>query len=263
MTPESSVPANSGCPAILEGSANFRDLGGYPTEAGRRIRRGQLFRAGNMARLTDTDHQVLARLAIKTICDLRSTHEREAEPYVWCSVAGVAYWACDSSESFADLGRLIATGQLTAETARTTMIEGYRRLPFEQAAAVTELLRRLAVGELPLVFNCSAGKDRTGVAAAIILSVLGVSRATIIKDYLLTNEILRGNPMFRERIQGLAALSKAQNEGMSVVLSADPAYLNAALTAIEDSYSTIDVYVRNRLGISDKLRAHIHEQLLE
>lgn len=246
----------------LEGGRNFRDLGGYQTLDGRRVKWGKLFRSGSMARLTPADYERLSKLSIKSICDLRTIQERTAEPNKWCEVAGIAYWAREHSESFGELRRVMISGLSTPEMARAAMIEGYRQLPFEQAPAHRALFERLAAGEVPLVFNCAAGKDRAGTAAALILSALGVPREVVVEDYVLTDRVIDLEAIFmdRKRRNELTDLSRGM---VSAILKADAGYLHAALDAVEAKHGTVAGYVRDNLGVTEETLFAIRQSLLE
>ncbi len=246
----------------LEGGRNFRDLGGYQTLDGRRVKWGKLFRSGSMARLTPADYERLSKLSIKTICDLRTIQERTAEPNKWCEVAGIAYWAREHSDSFGELRRVMMSGLSTPEMARAAMIEGYRQLPFEQAPAHQALFNRMAAGEVPLVFNCAAGKDRAGTAAALILSALGVPREIVVEDYVLTDRVVDLEAIFmdRKRRNELTDLSRGM---VSAILKADAGYLHAALDAVEAKHGTVAGYVRDNLGVTEEALLAIRQNLLE
>ena len=169
----------------LEGGLNFRDLGGYPSEDGRRIRWGQLFRSGTMHRLTDADYRHLETLGIKVVYDLRSTLERREAPTDW-RAAPAEYLFRDyenTSTALADLGEAA-----TADAVRELMIRAYVRMPTTHRDAYRELFARLVKADVPLVFNCAAGKDRTGVAAALVLSALEVRRDIIVNDFTALSE---------------------------------------------------------------------------
>ncbi|MGA2396493.1 MAG: tyrosine-protein phosphatase [Steroidobacteraceae bacterium] len=246
----------------LEGGRNFRDLGGYLTSDGRRVKWGKLFRSGSMAGLTPADYESLATLSIKTVCDLRTIQERQAEPNRWCQVANIRYWAHEHRHSFGELRQVMASGVPTPELARAAMIQGYRRLPFEQAPAHQELFSRLAAGEVPLVFNCSAGKDRAGTAAALILSALGVPRETVVEDYVLTDRVVDLESIFMATARRSVLMSQAPGI-VAAVLKADASYLHAALDAVEEKHGTVAAYLQDALGITEKVSCAIRESLLE
>jgi protein-tyrosine phosphatase len=248
----------------LQGGRNFRDLGGYPTHDGRSVKWRRIFRSGSMAGLTPADQQRLSTLAIRTICDLRTNHERETEPCSWHRAAEISYWARDYVEGFGELRRLMASPLSTPQDARTAMIEGYRRLPFQQAPAYKELFRRLAAGEIPLAFNCSAGKDRAGTAAALVLTALGVPRESVLEDYLLTDRVVDFKTLFMQRAQQRNSTLAAQSpEIIAAVLGTDPAYLGAALAAIDQQHGSFGAYARDVLDVDEKAMSQIRRQLLE
>jgi protein-tyrosine phosphatase len=246
----------------LEGGRNFRDLGGYRTLDGRRVKWGKLYRSGSMAWLTPADYERLAKLSIKTICDLRTVQERTAEPNKWCQVANIGYWAREHSDSFGELRKVMVSGLSTPEMARAAMIEGYRQLPFEQAPAHQALFSRLAAGEVPLVFNCAAGKDRAGTAAALILSALGVPRETVVDDYMLTDRVVDLEAIFMDRKRKNELTGQARGV-VTAILKADPSYLHAALDAVEEKHGTVAAYLQDAVGITEEALFTMRQSLLE
>jgi hypothetical protein len=144
-----------------EGRFNFRDIGGYKTEDGRITRWGRVYRSGMMAHFTDAGHAAISKLGIRLICDLRTTREREEAPTRWQDAGVADYWARDYDLSRGELSRMMESEDNAADEVRNAMIGNYRKLAFEQAESYRHLFARLAEGHLPLVFNCSAGKDRT------------------------------------------------------------------------------------------------------
>ena len=248
----------------LEGGRNFRDLGGYPTHDGRSVKWGKLFRSGSMSSLTPADYDRLSKLSIKTICDLRTIDERQVEPNKWYQVANITYWARDYGDSFGELRKLMASALSTPEAARVAMIDGYRQLPFEQAPTYKELFSRLAAGEVPLVFNCSAGKDRAGTAAALILSALGVPRETVVEDYLLTDQIVDFESVFVERAHKRnSSLMNQSPEIVATILRSDATYLHAALDAVDKKHGSVAAYLQDVLGITEIELSAIRQSLLE
>jgi protein-tyrosine phosphatase len=246
----------------LEGGRNFRDLGGYQTLDGRRVKWRRLYRSGSMAWLTPADYDRLSELAIKTVCDLRTPQERTAEPNRWCQVANIGYWAREDGESFGELRKVMMTGLSTPEMARAAMIEGYRQLPFKQASAHQVIFNRLAAGELPLAFNCSAGKDRAGTAAALILRALGVPRDAVVEDYVLTDRVVDLEAIFMDRRRKHELTSQSRSV-VSAILKADAGYLHAALDAVEERHGTVVAYVRDALGLNEEALFAMRQNLLD
>jgi protein-tyrosine phosphatase len=265
IAPDSIAEPYSGSRVLaLEGGQNFRDLGGYLTCDGRRVKWGKIFRSGHMALLTTADINYLSKLQVRTICDLRATRERRSEPTQWHQIANINYWARDYDVGFGELREVLGSGHATREPARAAMIAGYRRLPFEQAAAYRELFARLAMGEVPLVVNCSAGKDRTGTAAALILSALRVPMETIVEDYLLTEKVLDIRRLFPSGVQqSRSKLADHSTEVAAVVLKADASYLHAAFDAIKERHGTIATYLCDELGVTESMLGSIQQHLLD
>lgn len=247
----------------LQGARNFRDLGGYRTADGRSVRWGKLFRSGSMAELTPADCDYLGGLGIRFVCDLRTTDERAAAPCAWTERAGTIHWSRDYLTSFGDLrGLLRADLPPTVTAVRTVMQAAYRQLPFEQAPAYRELFKRLHQGELPMIFNCTAGKDRTGIAAALILSALGVDREQIVEDYGLSNQLLdplrhAGNPNKK------SLLGRLSPEVLQSIMGTHPDYLRSAFVAIEERHGKLERYLSEALGVGEDELACIRRELLE
>lgn len=251
----------------LEGGRNFRDMGGYVTEDGRTVKWGQVFRSGAMAGLTEADQQYLAHLGIRQVCDFRTTSERGQENAKWLqNNEKIAYWVRDYQLTDADFGRVMS-GNLTPEQARASMINLYDGLPYEQKTAYTDMFRFLADGQIPLAFNCTAGKDRAGFAAALILTAVGVPQETVFADYALTNVYL---PLAyspeRQTKDGnnemAALLAKVSKETIAALMVADPEYLRTAFAAIERKNGSMDNYFRDELGLSEEDRETLKNRLL-
>jgi protein-tyrosine phosphatase len=170
----------------LEGGRNFRDLGGYSGHGGKTIAWGRLYRSGVMNELTAADRAYLASLGIATICDLRSAEELKSEPSAMTAADGadIITFDYDMRQTMASLGALMTAK--TREEAVTAFAAGYVGMTDFLAPHYTDLFARLVREEVPLAVNCSAGKDRTGIAAALILSVLGTPRDEVIADYALS-----------------------------------------------------------------------------
>jgi protein-tyrosine phosphatase len=251
----------------LEGGRNFRDLGGYRAADGRQVKWGVLFRSGSLVDLTRTDWEHLTARGIQALCDFRSTGERESEPVPLADFPHVRYWARDYHTSFADLRTLMRDGLGTGGTARNAMLDGYRALPFDQAPGYRQLFAYLKAGRIPLVFNCSAGKDRAGTAAALVLSALGVPRDTVMEDFTLTNQVLNLRQALLRRGESSAdattSLVRQPPEVIEAILHADPAYIATALDAIDARYGSMAGYLREQLDVSAGELQQLRDTLLE
>jgi len=231
----------------LSGASNFRDLGGYIGQDGRTVRWRRLFRSDHLAGLTPEDASRVAELGVARTVDLRGERERAAVPY---TLPGVAQHALPIEPTVVQRMKdlLDAGHHLTAQETVGLMQQTYRAFVHDNAHRFSELFRLLLDEDAPLVFHCTAGKDRTGFAAALILLALDVPRPVVIQDYLLTNELYRRPPL---------APSRAPQEVLDVLWRVDEAFLEAALHAVEADYGGIDGYLRQRLGVAEKERARL------
>jgi len=249
----------------LEGGVNFRDLGGYPTADGRRVRWGLLYRSGSMAGLTDADYAYLKKLNIKAVADFRSTEERLREP---------TRWPTDGNEPrrlqrdySLELGELMAVMREapSAAAAKIAFASFYRRLPEQFAAQYREMFAEMLAGNSPLAFNCSAGKDRTGVAAALILTALGVSRDVVTSDYLLSNRFYKPKPPTAEAANDPTAqmFSRMPPDIVQVFMGVDGSYLDAAFAGMAERYGSVDNYLEQAMGLTATDRAKLRELYTE
>lgn len=241
----------------LEGASNFRDVGGYRTADGRRVRTGLVFRSDSPDFLTTADFHTLNQLGVRTFCDLRDTQERNPNRPAGVDVPEIITWA-DSPKETRDYS--------SPEAVRRETIESYRHLPERYARPVGDIFRRIAKGDVPLMFHCSAGKDRTGFTTAILLRTLGVSEETVMADYLASNRYFDGGRVARELAKnpyagfGGQALSP---ETLAVILSVEREWLEASFASIEARYGSLDGYLTRGLGLSRMEIAAIRRRMLE
>lgn len=246
----------------LEGGHNFRDLGGYATREGRTVARGLVYRSGTMAELSDSDHAMLDAIGLKVVCDFRSTNERKRRPSRFPAVAQFEIWSRDHGMSAGDVTGALREPGATAETARAHISEAYRELAYEQAPSYRELFSRIAYGPLPLVFHCAAGKDRTGIAAALLLDLLGVERDVIMQDYALTDRFFaRGCELIAKDPFG-AKLAGIDPGVWEPIMRADPAYLAIMFETIDARHGSGEGFLRDELELTDADIAIIRERLL-
>jgi len=175
----------------LTGASNLRDLGGWRTVDGRRVRRSLVFRSASLATLTDADLATVATLGLRTVCDLRGEREAAAAPSRL--PAGVERVLLPIEPqvggSIRDLlKREVATGEdVVGLMERAYLAYGTSHL-FQYRALFAVLAD---AARQPVLFHCTAGKDRTGFGAALLLLALGVDRATILADYMATDRLWR------------------------------------------------------------------------
>ena len=239
--------------ALLQGASNFRDVGGYLTADGRRVRRGQVFRSDHLAGLTDADVARLQALGVGHSLDFRGEAECQATPY---DIAGVRRVALTIEPTvIARMQALVAQGIVpsTEETVEL-MRETYRDFVNHNAGTYGRFLKHLLAHPTPQVFHCTAGKDRTGFAAALLLSALGVDRRTIEQDYLLTNQLYRRDA----RLEG-----KGHPHVMQVLWQVQPEFLHAAFEVIDAQHGGMQDYLHGAIGLSPQELAELQRMLLE
>jgi len=255
----------------LQGGRNFRDLGGYRTAEGKRVKWGQVFRSGTMASLTDTDYGRLSALGIGVICDFRAKEEREREPTAFRRIgADLDYLTRDYSSNTSALRTMFAEGPPTPEKVRAAMTKLYGEIPYEHADSFRVMFRQLADGNLPLAFNCSAGKDRTGVAAGLLLTLLGVPRETVLADYALSEAVVNYERAYAEprvaasgKPDPYAFIAALPADVRAPLLRSDPAYLEQALAEVARREGSLDNYFANVLELSPADISAIRARLLE
>lgn len=218
---------------ILSGARNVRDLGGYPAADGRRVRWGRLYRAAELNTLTEGDLEILADRRIKTFVDFRRRQEiAESPDRRPASLDGAVSLPVDPGD-FTAYARTVGS-QPGAEV----MAELYRIMVRDFHEVFAEFLALAAQEQRgPILFHCAAGKDRTGIAAALLLAALGADHDTIFQDYLLSNIGLGDK---------YAEVLKARPE-LAPAVAADASYLEAAFEVIDREFDGLEAFLERRL----------------
>jgi protein-tyrosine phosphatase len=245
----------------LEGPTNFRDLGGYETMDGRCVAWGRVYRADGLDRLTRRDRAILQELGIQMLCDLRTYAEVEARPDP--ALEGIAYrhmpvFAKDPISRAAAIFNRHRLDIMFRRFYQTTIVDS-------GAPALGEVLRLAAdPRNLPLVFHCAAGKDRTGVTAALLLYICGVPRGTIIADYTLSNLGIEKSLAYIRKGSDRAKLHLGfKIEHMYPVLSARPELIEQTFDYIDTTYGSIDQYLFGPVVLTNSDLDAIRRNLLE
>lgn len=249
---------------------NLRDLGGLATTDGRTVAMGKVFRSGQLVDLPEEQIAVVHGLGVRKVLDLRSSHERAAVPglqlpgaeHVWLDVLGDAH-ATGPTRLGEVLRRPVeASALLGAGRADEIFCAAYRDMvssPLARAAYGRLLRVLLDPGAGPVLFHCAAGKDRTGWAAALVLSALGVPSDAILADYLETND---GFLASYTSFVSTWAEKGGDPEVLLAVMSARPAYLLAALDETHSSYGGIEGYLVDGLGMGADVVERLRDRLL-
>ncbi len=248
----------------IEGTLNFRDIGGYPTKFGRDVRRHTVYRSDGLATVGDAGWERMTELGIKEIFDLRHEVELRTAPYETpegITATNLPIGPKEVQTEAKDVFELMKSGG-EDDFGLDFMIEMYGRIFADHAEVFGELLTHLSDRErLPAVFHCTAGKDRTGIATALILSVLGVDRKTVLDDYELSNT-------FRStrRIEQLRPRLEAEGidvERVRPYLSAPRPALDAALTGVDVEHGNVDGFIVTKAGASLGTLDRLREVLLK
>src|SRR5712671_6657740 len=235
----------------LAGASNFRDLGGYRTRDGRTMRWQQIFRSNHLGHLTEADIEVLRPLGLKSAFDFRGSEERVA---AICGLAGIAVHSLPIEPTVvAALRARLADGvPLSSADAVEVMRESYRNYVRQNTPSFRALFALLLEDRAPLVIHCTAGKDRTGFACALILHSLGVPDDLIAEDYLLTNRFYRRDPH----------ASDLPEEVKAVLGTVQDSFLAAAFEAIRAEYGDLECYFSDGLGLGPAERASLETRYL-
>lgn len=261
----------------LTGIVNARELGGYISEDGRKVKRGVLLRTGALSGMTEADRTCLMeQYHLTDVIDFRTSFECAAAPdpvmdpvayhpirildEQGSQTAGMAAAATGEGFPLEKLVEYIKSGKVHPEDMYVDIV---------QSAALKEGYRKffeclLEHKEGALLWHCSAGKDRTGLGAAFLLTILGVNRQTVLEDYSLTNVYFQDILKKMEIQLASFGLTEAEMEVMRAVAGGvNPAYLEKALDTIEEQYGSLEWYLEKELGITEEKRLKLQEMYLE
>lgn len=247
----------------LEGSVNFRDLGGYGTTDGRRVRWGLVFRSDNLGRLTDRDVSFIQRIGIRKVCDFRTPAEAKKQPDRYPESKRNRYLHLPIQHGeFDPAGTFerIKKGDIDWMT-EEFMIRGYIRNIDDFSALWSIFFNTLADGSnRPLVFHCTGGKDRAGVCAALILLSLGVPEETVIHDHGLSNLYIAA---VLERIYDKIQSYGVDPNQIAPYFTAPKNAIKAVVRHIRQTYGSAADYLINKAGVEERVIAQMRQDLLE
>ncbi len=244
---DSTIVFNAKRQIKLEGGSNFRDLGGYPTQNEKHVKWGAIYRSADVSKLTDKDLTTLKDLNLATVCDLRGPDELKQKPDHLPE--GIYYLNLPAGSENVKVNTNYFTmnldSMMTATYSKTEHLKAKYKPMFDQ-------LLVLKSGK-SLMFHCTAGKDRTGMGAALILSALGVDKKYIIEDYKATNVFWKEGGKNYAQMMIKAGMAESK---VSSMLSANPVYLETFFTAIDNKYGSMDNFLKNEMELNtEKLKA--------
>ena len=254
----------------LKGQRNFRDLGGYETTDGKQTRWGRLYRSGELSKLNAADYGALSKLNIDLVVDFRDGEEQKDAETNWQAETRPEFLDLPIGGSAADwssrLSRQLRSGNFTQEEIRQSFIAAYEQIPIENATDYGKLFNEILDRDTGAVlFHCTAGKDRTGIASALILSALDVPRETIMQDYMLTNEVSGVDQGIAFIAQAFSARAGRQvdPEALRPLVGVEEIYLQTSFDTIEKAYGSVEAYLEQEMGLTEEKRAQLKDLLLQ
>jgi protein-tyrosine phosphatase len=251
----------------LETVTNFRELGGLPAHGNREVRHRRLFRSGHWGAANDADREHMGALGIRIVFDFRSDEDIEIEgaDRLPPGTELVRLAASDPAGAL-DLRSLIMESAPEAlhehfgeGRAAEKMCQGAARLVSERCAVYSEFVQRLAEPNAPAaLFHCSAGKDRAGWAASVLLLALGVAEPEVREHYLLSN--VHYQPRAQQGMR--RELSAEVGALLQPLLRVAPEYIGASLDAVTEHFGSVEAYLRDGLGLSELMQKQLHENWL-
>lgn len=239
----------------LQGGSNFRDLGGYRAADGRTVRRNIVFRSAHLGGLTDADCAALGKLGVRTIVDLRGVNEAAETPHRIEGTGARIVGAHIEPGVGEKIRGAVADGSANPHLVMRYMGEHYRDYPRRCAPGFRTLFTILSDDRhRPLVFHCTAGKDRTGFASALLLTLLGVPWETVLNDYLHTNVVWTGH---------VGRYPELDIDTRAAIIEARTPYLEAAFEVVAKDFGTPEMFADKALGLDKAARERLKADLLE
>lgn len=249
---------------VLDGPVNFRDLGGLVNENGKTVVWGKVFRSDNISGLTETDLAVLTELGVGVDIDFRQAYEIAQDPDALPNDGSIEYVNLpmgDTSQGGGMAKFMQALQEVKGDSQKMEQIilGFYSQIPLAFANEYKEYFRILDEEEGGVLYHCSAGKDRTGIASALLLYTLGVNREDIKREYALSN-------YYRFEANQHAAEKMAQYgitpEVAPILMGVKPEYMDAIFAAIEKEYGSVDAYLETALGVDSEMKARLKAKYL-
>jgi len=251
----------------LKGSANFREIGGYTTNNGHRVKRNRIFRTGQLAELTDEDLDIIRKLAIRAAVDMRGQNEVDLYPSRWPEDIDTE-WVHAAVHSDIRAGDknmyTILKADPTPDGAMKMVECACEQLPFAIGHALKAIVDLILKEKTPIVYFCSNGRDRTGVISMLLLYMLGVDKQGITDDYMLTNDYidLDGSIDLAMNVLGKKFGFKPDYETLRTMSVVYKESVDTVFDSINQEYGTTEKYL-DKQGITDREIKGLRELLLE
>ncbi|MEL7534284.1 MAG: tyrosine-protein phosphatase [Bacteroidota bacterium] len=245
----------------VEGSPNIREVGGLFTQDGYQVKWGKVFRSGATYEIPESEFPFLKTLSLKTICDFRTPAEREDEPDNWPDIDQIKLVFNTVGDTNLMQNDWLAELQKEDFNPEQILIDGNRSFVEEGTPAYTKFFELLLEeANYPLLYHCSAGKDRAGFATVSLLMALGVDSTQAVQDYLMSNYYRYGSD--EDRLEKAATFLGAEPEKLRPLMSVKPTYIAAAFEAIRENHGSFEAYLCESLGVCSAEREKLKSMLL-
>lgn len=243
---------------IIKKVNNFRSVGNIKNSEGRILKEGKFYRSGDLYHLKNNSFKEIEKLGIKEIIDLRNEKEISKKPdNLPENITYKKYSAFeDQGDQLSQAKKLVLKGKVNASDADKRMVDFYRDYVTENPETIKKIITEILESDQPILYHCTAGKDRTGIITALILSILKFDKDTIYNDYLLSNNFRK--QMVEKRLNLAHTLHfiypKMDLKVLEKLSWIESGYLDESFDGINKKYGSIDIYIQKVLGISDNKR---------
>ncbi|WP_139422950.1 tyrosine-protein phosphatase [Chryseobacterium mulctrae] len=237
---------------------NFRTVGNIKNTDGRILKEGKFYRSGHLYKLKKKSFKTFENLGIKEVIDLRNSKEISQKPdqlsdtFIYKNYSAFE----DEGDQLNQAKKLVLKGKVKGSDADQRMLDFYKNYVTENPEIIKEIIHEILDSETPVLYHCTAGKDRTGIITALILTILKFDRTTIYNDYLLSNNYRK--QLVQKRLHlanNLHFLFPKMDLNVIEKLSwVEKNYLKTAFSEIDKKYGSIDIYIHQNLGISENKR---------
>lgn len=250
--------ANIGNDIKIKKVNNFRTLGSLKNTEGKTLKEGKFYRSGDLYHLKNSSFKELEKLGIKEIIDLRNEKEISKKPdHLPENIIYKKYSAFeDQGDQLSQAKKLVLKGKVNAADADKRMVDFYRDYVTENPETIKKIITEILESNQPVLYHCTAGKDRTGIITALIMSVLKFDKETIYNNYLLSNNYRK--QLVEKRLKLANTLHfiypKMDLKVLEKLSWIESNYLDAAFDEINKKYGSTDIYIQQVLGISENKR---------
>lgn len=243
---------------------NFWDIGGLKTKDGKTVRLGKIYRSGNLAELDEDEFAKFSATRIAHVYDLRTNHEiKGKEDHLPPNVQYLhTPTVADNEGEIAQLKKKVINGEISEAMAKDMTTRFYEDAVSVNVNALRDIIKGITDSDEPVLYHCSAGKDRTGIVSALILSILNVDREMIVNEYLLSNYYrnARTEKTLGKAKMGKIIKRKMDLQAVEVLTTVEEGFINATFDTIDKKYGGMDSFIQNQLGIDHKTRAQLIEK---